>query len=59
VGIASAATSPTMSTILFIPVSFLETCIGGWNTADFGHPVARAEMTLVIGSKDGCPDRAG
>jgi hypothetical protein len=29
VGIASAATSPTMSKILFISVSFLERCMGG------------------------------
>lgn len=38
VGIASAATSPTMSRILFISVSFLlETCVGGCNTTSFGR----------------------
>jgi hypothetical protein len=42
VGIASAATSPTMSKILFISVSFLETCTGGCNTTSFDRPVARA-----------------
>ena len=59
VGIASAATSATQSKILFMSVPFLETCVGGCNTASFGRPIARAEMTLVIGSRDGCPDRAG
>jgi hypothetical protein len=39
VGMASAATSPTMSRILFISVSFLETCAGGCNTTSFGRPV--------------------
>jgi hypothetical protein len=39
VGIASAATSPTMSRILFISVSFLETCVGGCNTTSFDRPV--------------------
>jgi hypothetical protein len=29
VGIASAATSPTMIRVLFMSVSFLETCVGG------------------------------
>ena len=59
VGIASAATSPTMSKILFISISFLETCVGGCNTTSFGRPVSRAQMTSVIGSRDGCPSRAG
>ena len=38
VGIASAATSPTMSRILFISASFLETCVGGCNTTSFDRP---------------------
>jgi hypothetical protein len=59
VGIASAATSPTMSRIFFISVSFLETWVGWCNTSGLGRAVARAQMTLVIASSDGCPDRSG